>query len=905
MNIAELLRKIAWLVRRKQYDNDLAEEMAFHREQAARDFEQAGLSAADARNAAARQFGNAARLKEQSIETVGFRWETAWQDLRYALRQLRNNPGFACTAILILGLGIGAATAIFSAVNPILFASLPYPDARNLLSVYESGNDGSPRLINFADYVGLSQRSHSLEMLAALRPWQPTITGGEQPERLEGQRVGAAYFRVLGSAPAVGRDFQSADDVVRGPDVAILSHKLWRRRFGSDREIVGKQIKLDDQSFTVIGVMPEDFENVVAPEAELWAPLQYDTALPPDSKEWGHHLRMLGRLRRGVRIEQATAELDAILRVLGQTYRGYQESGGVPAHFYLLTLQNDIAREVKPALLAVLGAVVVLLVIACVNVTNLLLARGAQRRGEFAMRAALGAAQTRLLRQLITESLVLALLGGAFGLLIARLGTRALILLSPPGLPRLEAMRMDASVFVFALAVTAITGTLVGLLPAWRAARSDPHASLQQISQRTSGGRQWTRRGLVIAEVSLALVLLVSATLLVRSLQRLFSVNAGFDASHVLTMRVQQSGSRYRANEARTAFFRDVLERVRAVPGVQSAGFTSQLPLSGDLDIYGIVFEKDLATTGKPGDDHGFFRYAVTPGYIEAMRIPLVRGRTLQDTDTGDVQRLCVGQQRCSAAPAAVLISQSFARRKFGNDDPIGQRVRLGPAAYWFLTYGQQTPWATIVGVVGDVRQASLAGTPADAIYVANSQWFWGDQQMTLVVRADNPVALISTLRNAVWSVDKDQPIVHIATMEKMVEASEAQRRFVMIIFEVFALVALILAATGIYGVLAGSVSERTREIGVRAALGATRSNILALVVRQGMTMTAIGLVFGVAGAIWASRALITLLFGISPLDLTTYGAVTAMLLGVSLIACSIPAWRAASVDPAITLRAE
>src|SRR5262249_48170099 len=386
---------------------------------------------------------------------VGFGFESAWQDVRYAVRQLRKNPGFAATAILILALGIGATTAIFSAVNPILFEPLPYPNARNVTMIGERGRDGSQRLPNFGDYVGLTERSRSFEALAALKPWQPTMTGGDQPERLEAQRVSAPYFRVLGLSPTLGRDFQLSEDRYRGPSVVILSDKLWRRRFGTDKAVIGREIKLDDDSFTVIGVMPASFENVLAPDAELWAPLQYNSALPPNSREWGHHLQMVGRLHAGISKAQAGSELDAIMHNLAAVYAsGYNESGGAPAGFLVNSLQEDVTRGVRPALLAVLGAVMLVLLIACVNVTNLLLARAVQRRGEFAMRTALGAARVRLLRQLVTESLVLAILGGAFGMLVAELGVRALVALSPPGLPRLNAIQIDGTVFVFSLCVT-------------------------------------------------------------------------------------------------------------------------------------------------------------------------------------------------------------------------------------------------------------------------------------------------------------------------------------------------------------------------------------------------------------------------------------------------------------------
>ncbi len=878
------LRKLGLLFRRKQFHDELAEEMSFHREQLQQEFQAGGMPPQEARFAAARQIGNVARLKEETLDTVGFRFETFLQDFRYASRQLRKNRAFAAPAILILALGIGATAAIFSVVNPILFEPLPYPHPSRLTMLWEKRSDGSSMYVTFGTYRGLAERTHLFEALAVMKPWQPTVTGPAEPERLEGQRVSAAYFHALGVLPVIGRDFQPADDQFHGPNVAILSHRLWRRRFGADPGIVGRQIRLDDNTFTVIGIMPPGFENVLAPEAELWAPLQYDPSLPFDGREWGHHLRMVGRLRPGVSLTQARSQLDVIMPILTRIYaRGYTSSGWPAVGFLVNSLQADLTADVRPALLAVLGAVLLVLLIACVNVANLLLARNAQRRGEFAMRAALGAEQPRLVRQLLTESLLLALLGGALGMVVAEFGVRALLALSPPGLPRLSAIRLDPVVFAFGLGMTTLVGVVVGLFPALHASRVDLHTGIQQSSQRSTGGQQWTRRALVIAEVALALILLISAGLLLRSLQRIFAVTPGFDAAHLLTMQVQESGHRFDSDQARYNFFDQALQAVRQVPGVISAGFTSQLPLSGDYDIYGVELEKENNPEG-----HGAFRYAVTPGYLEAMRIPLRRGRLLNDRDRNGVS-------------GAVLISESFAKHVFPGQDPIGQQVRAGPDR------GQAArSWSTIVGVVGDVKQASLELGDADAFYIPNKQWAWADNTLSLVVRTrGDAAALAPAVRNAIWSVDKDQPVVRVATMERLLAASEAQRRFALIIFEAFALVGLALAVTGVYGVLAGSVAERTREFGVRVALGATRADLLALVVRQGMVLAAIGLVTGLVGAVAATRVLGTLLFGISPLDAVTYTGVSAGLAAICLIACWVPAWRAAGVDPSITLRAQ
>ncbi len=877
----QLIRGLSVLARRADADRDIADEVEHYFEEAAAELEANGLTPEEARRRARRDLGSAARVRE---EVRAFGWENAvavgFADLRYAARRLRQSPGFTAVGALTLALGIGASTAIFSAVNPILFAPLPYPHPERVTMVWESQGSGSRQYPSFGTYYGLSERSRSFEALAVVKPWQPTMIGGNQPERFEGQRVTPAYFRALGMPPALGRDFRASDDLPDGPRVVILSDVLWRARFAGDRAIVGRPITLDGDSYTVIGVMPAAFENVLAPSARLWAPLQYRPSLPSDGREWGHHLRMVGRLKPGVGREGAASELAVILPTLGRLHpKGYESSGGPPKTFLLTSLQSDLTRDVKPALLAILGAVILLVAIACVNVTNLLLARGAQRRGEVALRLALGAGRHRLIRQFLTESLLLALIGGTLGVAVAAVGVRALVALSPPELPRAGAIGLDLGVLGFAVGITAAIGLAVGLIPALQASRGDPQAQLSQSSRRSAGGHQQARRTLVVSEVALALVLLVSAGLLWRSLNRLFAVAPGFQPSHVLTMQVQLSGHAFDDTSAAPRFFSRALEEVRRVPGVEAAAFTSQLPLSGDYDVYGAQFEKD---GGAPRE--AAFRYAVSPGYCEALGIPLRRGRLLDARDD------------LPGAPPAALISESFAKKEFGARDPIGQRFHIG---------ADVGAWNTVIGVVGDVKQQSLAINDGNAMYVTPTHWPWPDLAMSLVVRGRDAPALAAPLREAIWSVDRNQPVVRVATLEELLARSAAQRRFALVLFEAFALTALALAAIGIYGVLSGSVTERMREIGVRAALGASRASLLALITRQGMALAGLGVAIGIAGAVIASQAIATLLFGVSRLDPATYLGVIAALLSVAGVACAIPAWHAARVDPAITLRAE
>ena len=875
-----LARGARVLVRRGAADDDLSDELRHYADQIAAELIARGVPEADAHRSARLEIGNMTVAREQ-VRSYG--WEnvvlTGIGDLRYGLRRLGRSPGFTLVAVITLGLGIGASTAIFSAVNPVLFRALPYPAPERLVMIADRSSDGLPVDVAFGTYREIAGRARSLESSAAFKAWQSTLAGKLEPERLSGQRVGAHFFGTLGTVPVIGRDFRPDDDRPGAPGVVILSDALWRRRFGGDPTIVGQHIKLDDEDQVVIGVMPASFENVVAPLAQIWAPLQYASAFGPDSREWGHHLRLIARLRRGASIADASRELDRIAR------SPTPEFARVPwarmANGFLVTsLQTDVTRAIRPAMLAVLAAVCLVLMIACVNVTSLLLARGAQRRAEFAMRMALGAGRGRLTRQLLTESVLLAVIGGAVGLAVAQAGVRALVALSPAELPRLSAIRVDATAFVFAAVVTTIVGVVVGAIPAFTMLRRDVSARLREAGRRTTGGHQRSRALLVVAEVALALMLLVGAGLLLRSVQRIFAVPVGFDAPGLLTMQVHLTGEPYHADSARARYFSRVLDAVRTVPGVQSAAMTSLVPLSGDLDIYGAHLERDHDAQS----DGAAMRYAVAPEYFSVMGIRLLRGRLLTAADGRD-------------APRAAVVSQSFAQVAFGNDSPLGQRFRFGPP---------EGDWFTVVGVVGDVRQSSFDVNPPVAVYVTPLQWHWVDPSMSVVVRAKgDPVNVAGPVRSAIWSVDREQAIVRVATMNALVNRSIADRRFALILFEAFGLTALLLAATGIYGVLSGGVTERVREIGVRAALGASPFDIVGLIVRRGAALATVGIVLGLAGAVVGTRAVAALLFGVSRLDAPTYISVSALLVGVALLASALPALRAAHIDPATTLRSE
>lgn len=885
-----LIRRFANVFRRSKVDREIADELQSHIDLRIESNLAAGMSLEEARREALLRFGNPTSTKERvAASDAALGLAGLGRDIRYAARQLRRSPGFAATATVVLALGIGASTAIFSVVNPILFEPLPYPHGNRIVTIWDS-YQGQRIETTFGTYRELAARSRSFEQLATFEPWQPVLTGEDTPERLEGQSASANYFLTLGVVPALGRDFAAADDLFHGPKVVILSDRYWRRKFTADPRVVGRAIKLDDDDYTVIGVMPRTFENVLDPAADVWTPLQYDPASVADvqSNAWGHHLRMAARLRGGVDVSAARGELNRIARNPEAEFPRPRWAS-LRDGLLLDSLQQDMVRSVKPALLAIMGAVLLLLAIACVNVTSLLLARGVMRQTEFAMRAALGAGKARLIRQSITESLLLALLGGSLGLCVALAGVKALVALSPADLPRLHAVSLSGPVFAFAFVLTAMMGIASGLVPALQTPRARLQTGLRN-ARTVSAQRQLARRTLVVSEVALALMLLVGAGLLVRSMRRLLSVDPGFSTANLLTMQVQTTGHKFddqgpvqgEGSAARRRFFDLALDEVRKVPGVTAAGFTSLLPLSDDpywVAVYGSHFEGD-----PPQQGYNVYRYAVSPGYLQTMQIPLLRGRFLDEHDT-------------TQSPHAALISQSLARKEFPQGNALGKRLHVGPTDW---------PWFTVVGIVGDVRQASLALNETDAVYLPTAQSWFADDTLSFVVHTrGDAAALAPAVQQAIWRADKAQAIVRVATVQKLLDRSVSEQRFVMVLFEAFSLVALVLAATGIYGILSNSVAQRTREIGVRAALGASRTDLVALVLHQGLKLTTFGLLFGIAGSMLSSRALAALLFGTSSLDPLTYVAVFALLLFVSAIACLLPAWRAANVDPMEALRAE
>lgn len=872
----QLWHGVADLWDRSPRDRDTADEVAHFRESLVAEGLQSGLTPAEAQRRAQLELGGETQTREVARS---YGWERAVasfrEDLRYAWRGLWSDRAFSVVAACTIAIGIGATTAIVSAVRPVLFDSLPYPNAARVRAVVELSADGDRIPGTFGMYRALAERARSFEQMSVHAPWSPTLTGDARPERLDGQRVSATYFRTLGVTVARGRDLHADDDRPASAPVAIISHGLWQRRFGADPAILGRTVRLDDEDVTVVGVMPADFENVVAPSAAVWTALRYDVA---EGRAWGHHLGTLARLRAGVDPAAAEAELNTLgARVVEELQ---PPTYGEQLRVIAPSLQADLTRDVRPALWAVLAAVGVVLLLACANVTNLLLARGARRREEFALRAALGASRSRLIRQVLTESLLLSTIGGLLGLAIAVAAVGTIVATGPVGLSRVQAIAVDRPMLLFALALTSVASLVVGLLPALQASGTDNQMLDLGAARVTGGKRRWLRAGLVASQVAFALMLLAGSGLLLRSMQHLLAVAPGFDADGVVTMQLQASPRRYAERGAVGGYFDEVREAVRRVPGVSAAALTSQLPMSGDNDSYGVTLASPPEVA--PTENREIFRYTVSPGYLELMRIPLRAGRTLAQSDRED-------------APRAVVVNESFARRYFRDRDPVGQRLWVGP------TDGE--PY-TVVGVVGDVKQLSLAGDVPDAVYTTPAHWRFDQYVMSLVVRGTvDAEALAAAVREAVWSVDRDQAVVRVATMEALVASTAAERRFILNLFQLFAMSALALTMAGIYGMMAGLVTERTRELGVRAAIGATSGQLVGLVLGFGARVTGIGLVVGVAGAVLGTRLLQALLYGVSHLDVITYGSAVLVIALMASVACAVPAWRAARIDPAVALR--
>ena len=797
-------------------------------------------------------------------------------DLRIAVRLLHRSPGFTVASVLTLGLAIGATTSIFSVIEPVLLRPLPYPGAEKLVLVWERNPDGSRDNVGFATFRDLITQSRTLERAAVIGDWQPTLSDHGEPERLQGDRVSWSYFRTLGVQPALGRDFSADEDTPDNNQVVILSYGLWERRYGADPSIVGHAISIDGKPMTIVGVMPASFDNALSPTVRIWRVLGYLNQ--PYACRTCHHLRMVARIRPDATLETAQAELDGIHSRLVKAYpKDYASVGMLVGR-----VQNEMTLATRPALLALTGAVLLVLLIAVANVVSLQLARAMRRAEEFAVRGALGASRSRMIRQLLTEGMLLASLGGAAGLLVAYNGLPLLVARLPQALPRLGAIHVDVFALGVVTAIVLVLALVMGLAPA-RGRFVDLSAELRAGRRLSGTAHHATRATLVVGEVALAVMLLVSAGLLGRSLVRLLDVNAGFETTHLLTLEINSTGSKYRNDTSVFEYHDRVREAVRALPGVTGVAVSNQLPLGGNMDMYAVVDFDNVPANPElaPSGD----RYAVSAEYFRTMRIPILAGRAFSDAEAS------------AGANKVALVSAALAELLWPNESPIGKRMRVG---------GPDAPARTIIGVTGNVRHAGLDAKTTLQWYIPERQMFFSDNQEVLVVRtAGDPIALAPAVRRAIAAIDPTQPILKIATMDDVVAASTSQRRLALVLFGAFAAAALLLAIAGIYGVLAGSVSERTREIGVRSALGATPASLIGLVVGQGGRLAALGIVLGLAGSFALTRYLQSLLFGVAPNDPATLVGVCVLLSCVTLAACLVPAARAARVDPSAALRAE
>jgi predicted permease len=874
---------------RRHREEELDEELRSHFRMAVQDRIERGETLEEAEAAVRREFGNVVMVKEVTRQMWGWVWlEQLIQDLRYGLRSMRRAPGFTIVAVLTLGLGIGANTAIFSLVNAILLRQLPFKNPEQLVALDSKRIDPGKHPFTIPDFVDYRDQNETLEQIAAFANWSASITGSGEAERVQGMRISANAFQLLGVEAVVGRALVPEDDTPGRQHVVVLSHGLWQRRFGADPRTVGQTLLLNGNSYTIVGVLPPQFIFPIR-EAELAVPLAPDADPWRSARTSTNFLRAIARLKPGVTLAQAEADLTSIAGRMRQQYPAANENKN-KLGVTLTPLNDVVVGDYRHALWMLLGAVGFVLLIASINLASLSLARASTRHREMAIRTAHGATRWRLVRQMTTENLLLALTGGLIGLLLAWWGINFLLALSPAGMPRLSEVGLDARVLIFTLAVSLLAGSIFGILPAVKASRIDLNEELKSGGRAGNDGtgRNRVRSFLVVAEIAISLVLLLSAGLLIKSFSRLQEVRPGFESENLLAVRLSLPKTRYANRDALISFDDQLQPLLEGLPGVSAVGAVSALPLSGTRASIEFTIE------GRPSPQNEVwmsdYRIAST-GYFRAMKIPLLRGREFSEQD------------KAHTTPVAI-ISETLARRFWPDGDPVGARISIDD--------NNQGPRPVeIVGVVGDVKHLSLEDEPTPHLYLPLRQlhedgvvWMTNNQYW-LIRSSVSPLSLASAVQREIRKVDPDVPASNIKTMEQYLSTSVSPRRFNLWLLTVFAAAALVLATVGIYGVMSYSVAQRTREIGVRMALGAQRSDIFRMVVGHGMLLAVTGLAAGLVGALALSRLMGGLLYQVSTTDPATYILLTLFLLLVTLVACLVPARRATKVDPIVALRYE
>jgi putative ABC transport system permease protein len=878
----DLFFRLRSLFRRNAAETELDDELRFHFERQVQKYESSGLGREEALRRARLEFGGMDQVKEECREARGVHFmEELFQDVRYGLRMLRKSPGFTAVALLTLALGIGANTAIFSVVYGVLLRPLPYQDSDRVIVLNETTPKVGLVSVSYPNFLDWRSWNHVFSRMTAVASVSYNLAGVNQPENISGEAVSPDFLSMLGVHPLLGRDFDPSEEKAGAAPVVLLSYQLWQSHLGGDRDVLGRTINLNGRGFTIIGVLPADFRSIDKTDVMIpmgvWATGRSSVSERGDRGD----MSLIARLGPGVSLRQARAEMDAIAARLAAAYPIANAQFGAT----LRPIREVFVGDIRPAILILFGAVMFVLLIACANVANLFLMRGAARTREIALRIALGATRGRIIRQMLAESLVLAFFGGLLGVAVSIAGMRAMARLIPMAMQAGAAVNLNGAVLLFAVAAVVLSSLMFGLVPALQLTKPEVQRDLKEggRSVSASAGQNRVRGLLAVGEIAVALILLVGAGLMVKSLYRLLAVDPGFKTDRVLTMEMALRTTQYSKDPAILNFWEQVLARVLVLPGVESAALGTVVPLTDSHS------RSDITIEGMPLPSPGNFphpdEHEVSPGYLKTLGVPLLRGREFTDADTENTPR--VG-----------MINAMIARQFFPNQDALGKRFMFGhPKA-------DPPKWITIVGVTADTKLYGLANPARLEIYLPFRQAVSGD--MNLVVKsAADPASLTSAIRGAIASIDKDQPIFAIATMQQLVKDSVSTRRVTLILLGIFSALALVLAAIGIYGVISYSVAQRTHEIGIRMALGADGGGVLRMILAQGAKIAGAGVLLGLAASLGLTRLMTKLLFSVSAADPLTFAAVAIVLVGVAMLACYIPARRALRVDPIIALRYE